>query len=152
MPEQVTENWNPQFGKCKTCQKLIEAVPVTVGLYNLPECCNQGAWPIYPGQFNIGQLARVRKNNQVGIITEINTEGIVLDFGETDCLYRPTSVEQYTVDGDCIVDAFHGGVLYDCLEEMPMITRLRLAELATEHPEWDWEQSGGKLKAEGFVL
>ncbi len=152
MPEQTSEKWNPRFGKCLVCKKLHEATPVAIGVYSLPECCNQSIQPIYPGEFNLGQVARVRKNNQIGVITDINDEGIVLDFGDTDCLYLPKKVLQYVMDGECVVDISSGGVIYDCLEEMPILTRLRLAELATEHLDWDWERSAKKLKAEGFVL
>ena len=152
MPEQLIEKWNPQFGKCPTCKKLIEAIPVAIGVYSLPECCDQSVQPIYPGEFNIGQTARLRKTNQIGVIADINDEGIVLDFGETDCLYPPMKVLQYVMDDECVVDVSSGGVMYDCLEEMPMLTRLRLAELATEHLDWDWARSAKELEAEGFVL
>lgn len=58
---------------------------------------------------------------------------------------------KYKVEGACIVDE-RGAILYDLLEDMPMETRQRLAELHTKRPRLDWERAADILSKEGFAL
>jgi hypothetical protein len=57
----------------------------------------------------------------------------------------------FRVKGALIVDQC-GAVLYDLLEDMPMATRIRLAELHTQKPRLDWEGAERILKREGYPL
>jgi hypothetical protein len=60
---------------------------------------------------------------------------------------------RYRVKGACIVDKY-GAVLYDLLEDMPVETRRRLAELhsADKHERLDWEAASARLEREGYKL
>jgi hypothetical protein len=59
----------------------------------------------------------------------------------------------YSVDkSGAIVDGF-GATLYDdeCLEDMSDEARQRLANLHTEHPDWDWLTASSVLVEEGLI-
>ena len=150
MPIKLNESNNEAlYAKCPDCGRFIEAEPVALGMYALAEIhCATPVIPIIPGGFNVGLQAYHRITKIINIVEAVSDETISLS-----CLDAfPRNVLQYTVNGNCIVDAFSGGVLYDCLAEMPMLTRLRLAEIATQYPDWDWERSRHQLEAERYAI
>lgn len=57
----------------------------------------------------------------------------------------------YHSEGALIVDQC-GAILYDSLEDMPLATRVRLAELHSKHARLDWEGAENILIREGFQL
>lgn len=54
---------------------------------------------------------------------------------------------KYRVQGAAIVDQY-GAILYDLLDDMPVATRIRLAELHSQKPRLDWEGAARILKRE----
>ncbi|MBL8202778.1 MAG: hypothetical protein JNM09_01015 [Blastocatellia bacterium] len=145
----ATESINATIGKCLHCGQFFEAEPVAYGIYSLPEqCCGQTVIPIHSGSFTVGMLAYHRTTKTYDIVEAVTETSIMMQRWEAG----PRQVLQYVVDGDCIVAAGVGGVLYDCLEDMPLPTRYRLAELSTAHSDWDWERAEEELVKEGYAI
>ncbi|MBS1807573.1 MAG: hypothetical protein JST84_05215 [Acidobacteria bacterium] len=153
---------SPLLGKCTNtdCGKLIEAIPVAADMTVLPErcpACHSLINPITQSldrflPLAIGFPARVYATGEVGIVMAVE-EQVLLDFAAGNWhWYHASSLTQFIPSDEAIYDAADRSILYDCLEDMPFLTKWALAELHTIHPDLDWEGAREKLEQAGLPL
>jgi hypothetical protein len=65
---------------------------------------------------------------------------------------RDSRYDTFHVEDGAIVDGF-GAIVYDSevLEDVTPECRQRLADLVTEHPDWDWMAASRVLVEEGLL-